>query len=111
MTPTGIIRSRLENFSPRWKSCQCPHRTGLVSAKLGDGGQRQAATLDGNYVDYHNAPLHWGGPGTNGQRSYFLLPLQGTSLILCDFIGFNKSLNPLGGRPTRSVDNQLHRPD
>ena len=38
----------------------------------------------------------WGEPGTNGQHSFYQLIHQGTKLIPCDFIGFAKSLNPLG---------------
>jgi glucose-6-phosphate isomerase len=38
----------------------------------------------------------WGEPGTNGQHAFFQLIHQGTKLIPCDFIGFCRSLNPLG---------------
>jgi glucose-6-phosphate isomerase len=38
----------------------------------------------------------WGQPGTNGQHAYYQLIHQGTKLIPCDFIGFNRTLNPLG---------------
>jgi len=37
-----------------------------------------------------------GGPGTNGQHSFYQLIHQGTKLIPCDFIGFANTLNPLG---------------
>jgi glucose-6-phosphate isomerase len=40
--------------------------------------------------------VYWGEPGTNGQHSFYQLIHQGTSLIPCDFIGFCRSLNPLG---------------
>jgi glucose-6-phosphate isomerase len=40
--------------------------------------------------------VYWGEPGTNGQHSFYQLIHQGTSLIPCDFIGFERSLNPLG---------------
>ncbi|WP_305907886.1 glucose-6-phosphate isomerase [Methylomarinum sp. Ch1-1] len=53
-------------------------------------------TLEGANVDYQTAPIYWGEPGTNGQHSFFQLLHQGTRLIPCDFIGFYKSLNPLG---------------
>jgi glucose-6-phosphate isomerase len=52
--------------------------------------------LDGNAVDYQTGPVVWGTPGTNGQHAYYQLIHQGTKLIPCDFIGFCKSLNPLG---------------
>jgi glucose-6-phosphate isomerase len=54
------------------------------------------ATLDGARVDYHTGPIYWGEPGTNGQHSFYQLIHQGTRLVPCDFIGFDRSLNPLG---------------
>jgi glucose-6-phosphate isomerase len=53
-------------------------------------------TLDGSHVDYDTCPIYWGEPGTNGQHSFYQLIHQGTRLIPCDFIGFYKTLNPLG---------------
>jgi glucose-6-phosphate isomerase len=53
-------------------------------------------TLDGRHVDYSTSPIYWGEPGTNGQHSFYQLIHQGTRLIPCDFVAFNKSLNPLG---------------
>ena len=53
-------------------------------------------TLDGNKVTYDTGPIYWGEPGTNGQHSFYQLIHQGTRLIPCDFIAFNKTLNPLG---------------
>ncbi len=53
-------------------------------------------TLEGTTVDYDTSPIFWGEPGTNGQHSFYQLIHQGTRLIPCDFIGFGRSLNPLG---------------
>ncbi len=53
-------------------------------------------TLDGKRVTYQTGPVFWGEPGTNGQHSFYQLIHQGTRLIPCDFIGFFKTLNPLG---------------
>ena len=53
-------------------------------------------TLDGSAVDYETGAVWWGEPGTNGQHSFYQLIHQGTKLIPCDFIGFGRSLNPLG---------------
>jgi glucose-6-phosphate isomerase len=53
-------------------------------------------TFDGNKVGYDTGPIYWGEPGTNGQHSFYQLIHQGTRLIPCDFIAFNKTLNPLG---------------
>jgi glucose-6-phosphate isomerase len=53
-------------------------------------------TLDGKRVETQTGPIYWGEPGTNGQHSFYQLIHQGTRLIPCDFIGFLKTLNPLG---------------
>src|SRR5256885_668168 len=53
-------------------------------------------TFDGNKVAYDTGPIYWGEPGTNGQHSFYQLIHQGTRLIPCDFIAFNRTLNPLG---------------
>jgi len=53
-------------------------------------------SLDGACVAYQTGPIYWGEPGTNGQHSFFQLLHQGTRLIPCDFIGFCRTLNPLG---------------
>jgi glucose-6-phosphate isomerase len=52
--------------------------------------------IDGTHVDADTGPIYWGEPGTNGQHSFYQLIHQGTRLIPCDFIGFAKTLNPLG---------------
>jgi glucose-6-phosphate isomerase len=53
-------------------------------------------TLEGTEVEAQTGPIYWGEPGTNGQHSFYQLIHQGTRLIPCDFIGFFKTLNPLG---------------
>ncbi len=53
-------------------------------------------TLNGQRVAYDTAPICWGEPGTNGQHSFYQLLHQGTRLVPCDFIGFCRSLAPLG---------------
>jgi len=53
-------------------------------------------TLAGTRVDADTGPIYWGEPGTNGQHSFYQLIHQGTRLIPCDFIGFFKTLNPIG---------------
>ncbi|HWW97439.1 MAG TPA: glucose-6-phosphate isomerase [Edaphobacter sp.] len=53
-------------------------------------------TLEGVRVTTDTGPIYWGEPGTNGQHSFYQLIHQGTRLIPCDFIGFYKTLNPLG---------------
>jgi glucose-6-phosphate isomerase len=53
-------------------------------------------TLAGAVVNYQTGPIYWGEPGTNGQHSFYQLIHQGTRLIPCDFIGFCRTLNPVG---------------
>ena len=63
--------------------------------------------LNGVRVDYQTAPLVWGEPGTNGQHSFYQLIHQGTKLIPCDFIGFCRTLNPLGRHHDLLMSNLL----
>ncbi|MGC1402016.1 MAG: glucose-6-phosphate isomerase [Thermodesulfobacteriota bacterium] len=53
-------------------------------------------SLDGLPVGYQTGPIYWGEPGTNGQHSFYQLLHQGTKLVPADFIGFCRSLNPIG---------------
>jgi glucose-6-phosphate isomerase len=53
-------------------------------------------TLDGAEVTYQTGAIYWGEPGTNGQHSFYQLIHQGTKLVPCDFIAFNRTLNALG---------------
>jgi glucose-6-phosphate isomerase len=55
-------------------------------------------TLTGERVDYDTGPIYWGEPGTNGQHSFYQLIHQGTRRVACDFIGFCRSLNPIGNQ-------------
>jgi glucose-6-phosphate isomerase len=66
----------------------------LQQLTMESNGKR--VTLEGVEVDYDTGGIYWGEPGTNGQHSFYQLIHQGTSLIPCDFIGFCRSLNPLG---------------
>ncbi len=56
----------------------------------------KSTRLDGTHVTYNTGSIYWGEPGTNGQHSFYQLIHQGTHLIPCDFIGFNKALKQLG---------------
>jgi glucose-6-phosphate isomerase len=64
-------------------------------------------TLEGDRVDYQTGPIVWGQPGTNGQHAFYQLIHQGTKLIPCDFIGFGRSLNPLGEHQDLLIANVL----
>jgi glucose-6-phosphate isomerase len=66
----------------------------LQQLTMESNGKR--VTLAGAEVDYDTGAIYWGEPGTNGQHSFYQLIHQGTTLIPCDFIGFCRSLNPIG---------------
>ncbi len=66
----------------------------LQQLDMESNGKR--VTLAGDPVDYQTGPVVWGQPGTNGQHAFYQLIHQGTKLIPCDFIGFERSLNPIG---------------
>jgi glucose-6-phosphate isomerase len=66
----------------------------LQQLTMESNGKR--VTLEGAEVDYQTGAIYWGEPGTNGQHSFYQLIHQGTKLIPCDFLGFCRSLNPLG---------------
>ena len=68
-------------------------------------------TIDGARVDYETGAIFWGEPGTNGQHSFYQLIHQGTKLIPCDFIGFMRSLNPLGEHHDILMSNVFAQPE
>jgi glucose-6-phosphate isomerase len=68
-------------------------------------------TLAGTRVDYDTGAIYWGEPGTNGQHSFYQLIHQGTRLVPCDFIGFNKALNPLGDHHDLLMANVFAQPE
>lgn len=59
----------------------------------------------GKRVRYQTGPIVWGEPGTNGQHAFFQLLHQGTKCVPCDFIGFARSLNPLGDHHAKLMAN------
>src|ERR1035438_7168380 len=67
----------------------------------------KSVTLEGTGVDYQTGAVFWGEPGTNGQHSFYQLIHQGTKLIPVDFIGFGKTLNPLGEHHDLLMSNLL----
>ncbi len=65
----------------------------------------KSVTLAGEPVSYQTGPIIWGQPGTNGQHAFYQLIHQGSKLIPCDFIGFVRSLNPLGNHHDQLMAN------
>lgn len=59
----------------------------------------------GRPVRYQTGPIIWGEPGTNGQHAFYQLIHQGTRLIPADFIGFCRSLNPVGDHHAKLMSN------
>ncbi len=65
----------------------------------------KSVTLAGERACYQTGQILWGQPGTNGQHAFYQLIHQGTKLIPCDFIGFSRSLNPLGSHHDQLMAN------
>jgi len=59
----------------------------------------------GKPVTWQTGPVIWGEPGTNGQHAFYQLIHQGTKLIPCDFLGFCRSLNPIGDHHDKFMAN------
>jgi glucose-6-phosphate isomerase len=72
------------------------HRFPAYLQQLTMESNGKQVALDGARVDHQTGAVYWGEPGTNGQHSFYQLIHQGTKLVPCDFIGFDRSLNPLG---------------
>jgi glucose-6-phosphate isomerase len=87
------------------------HRFPAYLQQLTMESNGKQVTLDGARVDYDTGAIYWGEPGTNGQHSFYQLIHQGTRLIPCDFIGFHRSLNPLGGHHDLLMSNVFAQPE
>jgi glucose-6-phosphate isomerase len=72
------------------------HRLPAYLQQLTMESNGKHVTQNGDHVTYETGPIYWGEPGTNGQHSFYQLIHQGTTIVPVDFIGFAKSLNPLG---------------
>jgi glucose-6-phosphate isomerase len=87
------------------------HRFPAYLQQLAMESNGKHVTLDGARVDYDTGAIYWGEPGTNGQHSFYQLIHQGTRLIPCDFIGFMRSLNPLGDHHDLLTSNVFAQPE
>jgi glucose-6-phosphate isomerase len=72
------------------------HRLPAYLQQLTMESNGKHVTEGGDHVTYETGPIYWGEPGTNGQHSFYQLIHQGTTIVPVDFIGFARSLNPLG---------------
>lgn len=78
----------------------------LQQLTMESNGKR--VTVEGAPIaDYATGAIYWGEPGTNGQHSFYQLLHQGTHLVASDFIGFCRSLNPVGPHHDLLVANLL----
>jgi len=75
----------------------------LQQADMESSGK--SVTLEGSPVEWQTGPVVWGEPGTNGQHAFYQLLHQGTKLVPADFIGFARSLNPLGDHRAKLMSN------
>jgi glucose-6-phosphate isomerase len=87
------------------------HRFAAYLQQLTMESNGKHVTVDGAHVDYDTGAIFWGEPGTNGQHSFYQLIHQGTRLIPCDFIGFMRSLNPLGDHHDLLMSNVFAQPE
>src|SRR5713101_7581823 len=110
----GLIGLWYDNFFGAETVAILPydHYLGRLSAyfqQLDMESDGKSVDLEGRRVDYQTGPIVWGTPGTNGQHAYYQLIHQGTKLIPCDFIGFGRTLNPLGRHHDLLMANFLAR--
>lgn len=77
----------------------------LQQADMESNGK--SVSREGRPVDYATGQIVWGEPGTNGQHAFYQLLHQGTQLVPADFIGFARSLNPLGEHQIKLTANLL----
>ena len=80
--------------------------------RFADYFQQGDMESNGKYIDrqgrpvaYQTGPIVWGQAGTNGQHAFYQLIHQGTKLVPADFIGFAKSLNPIGEHHNKLMAN------
>ncbi|HUP00853.1 MAG TPA: glucose-6-phosphate isomerase [Gemmatimonadota bacterium] len=67
----------------------------LQQLEMESNGKR--VSVEGVPVDWQTGAVVWGEPGTDGQHAFLQLLHQGTRTVPCDFIGFCRSMNPIGG--------------
>lgn len=53
----------------------------------------KSAANNGEFVNYHTAPVIWGGVGCNGQHAYMQLLHQGTQVVPVDFLVAKSSVH------------------
>lgn len=84
---------------------QYMHRFAAYLQQLDMESNGKYVTKQNKPVSYQTGSIIWGEPGTNGQHAFYQLIHQGTKLIPSDFIGFNKSHNPIGDHHDKLMAN------
>jgi glucose-6-phosphate isomerase len=97
----GLIGIWYDNFFDATSVAILPydqylHRFPAYLQQLDMESNGKSVDLRGRRVGWNTGPVVWGEPGTNGQHAFYQLIHQGTELIPADFIGFARSLNPIG---------------
>ncbi|MGH2697760.1 MAG: glucose-6-phosphate isomerase [Actinomycetota bacterium] len=97
----GLIGVWYNNFFGAESTAVLPydqylHRFPAYLQQLDMESNGKSTDLGGRRVEWQTGPVVWGEPGTNGQHAFYQLLHQGTKLVPADFIGFCRSLNPLG---------------
>ena len=81
------------------------HRFAAHLQQLDMESNGKSVDRNGARLTYQSGPIIWGEPGTNSQHAFFQLIHQGTRLIPVDFIGFARSLNPIGDHHAKLMAN------
>jgi glucose-6-phosphate isomerase len=97
----GLIGIWYDNFFDATSVAILPydqylHRFPAYLQQLDMESNGKSVDRGGRRVEWNTGPVVWGEPGTNGQHAFYQLIHQGTELIPADFIGFVRSLNPIG---------------
>ena len=84
---------------------QSMHRFAAHLQQVDMESNGKSVDKSGHRVTWQTGPVIWGEPGTNSQHSFFQLLHQGTKLIPGDFIGFCKSVTPVGDHQRKLLAN------
>ncbi len=90
---------------------QALHRLPAYLQQLDMESNGKSVTLSGEPVAHPTGPVIWGEPGTNGQHAFYQLIHQGTRLVPCDFIGFERSTSALGRHHDVLMANFIAQPE
>jgi glucose-6-phosphate isomerase len=90
---------------------QALHRLPAYLQQLDMESNGKSVTLKGEPVGRPTGAILWGEPGTNGQHAFYQLIHQGTRVVPCDFIGFERSVNETGEHHDVLMANFIAQPE